>query len=1002
MAIDFSDLEVSTPAPKTKFDFSDLKTSSSPKRRIDFSDLETPPRGGIDFSDLKTPLQSSDDFSIRSGSPVPHISAETPSDLTIENLKASAGRAWDVVSVPGQMSPPMQPRVDPSRFSVTSPTDTGNTPAEVQGMTPTGAIIAGIPKTVAEIGAEVAASSLDPASLLLMGAGKAVAPALPKIAAVTDALTTKHTPALKKFFTYRFGVDGKFLELDDVRVKAIGDAIDRAAELGKSLSDDLTKEQQLRLGDILKGSPSTSEVEAPLRALATNARGTLDAMESKAVDLGLLPKEAILKRAATGEKYVPRLYRVFENPKKYGIENADLPVVQDMGAAQSVAFSELSETEAKRIAELIRKEKGSGTSTKVKIGGERFKQRQDLSEEYRTALGEIKEPAYPVAKGVTQVGRDIANAEFFKDVAANSDWVSETAKAGYKQMPSDPRKYGAIAGKYVKQNLAEDMEHTFRAKGPWQKGYEDLLSKYKFGKVILNPATHFRNIMSNSIMLDAAGIDLHKQPKLLMRAATELTQKGKYFQEVKTQTNLLGNEYFGGEISRFKESLFSTADDGLLERAVNTTRKLANDAGDIYQAEEQTFKMAQYIYGRDHGFSIKQAAAEAEKWGFNYNKVSPFVEALRKMPLGSPFLTYSAKAAPRLIESAVKNPMRLYKYDLLFNAIENHSQEKLGLSDADMKVIKETSRGQTVVLPVRDEAGNPLVLDVAYNVPWGSLTTSEDNVMGIPGGPLKSLLEVWPFNKSTYKASKTQSGEIVSATDNAREATIKRADYVLKSLLPSWTPGLPKDNSWFKGGYSFEKLAAAIEKRPDYFGRVNNLGLVALSTLAGIKINPVDVEQKKAFQALEKQKLIQQLKVNTGKILRHPGISEDYKEKIKNELDAKIANILELEKEKFTPKIETIKQTILPKEKEDRGLFGLPKGNLSATVLPSPYREANNLPPLSRDVVAYRAGFEKYLNGDLEGAEELFRIALRINPKRKEAERALERLSFKRNKGRNK
>ena len=63
---------------------------------------------------------------------------------------------------------------------------------------------------------------------------------------------------------------------------------------------------------------------------------------------------------------------------------------------------------------------------------------------------------------------------------------------------------------------------------------------------------------------------------------------------------------------------------------------------------------------------------------------------------------------------------------------------------------------------------------------------------------------------------------------------------------------------------------------------------------------------------------------------------------------------------------------------------------------------ANNLPPLSRDVVAYRAGFEKYLNGDLEGAEELFRIALRINPKRKEAERALERLSFKRNKGRNK
>src|SRR3990167_3323936 len=1149
------------------------------------------------------------------GTKTANVQADIARGPTLEELKNSAMRGWEVASIPGQKSreglklltdmipdakvasAPMVPSVNADQFSVVSPTDAGNTPADAQGWTPVGSMLAGVPKTLTEICSEFAASTIDPASIALMGAGKAVSPILPKASAALDALTTKHTPTLKKMFTYRFGVDGKFQELDDARVKAIGDAIDKANELGKELSEGVSKTEQLRLGQILKGSVSTSEAEAPLRALATNARGTLDEMEKKAVDLGLIPKNALnkytnaelaamrnkqaliddaadrletkgafpqkeaiiskakkidvvgktgqatklknvddritqfkvvmeelkdnlsaqefqgfeeimaredirrskvlqrvltrfekgslgeqemifarLKRMAdglglqvgkinpedlsvshvqglikkierasgrfpgqtklvralrersselqnnivksytsSGEKYVPRLYRVFENPKKYEIENANLPIINDMGKGQSAAFTELPQEQAQRVMDFAGKGKSTpvGIGSNVKIGGERFKARIADDDIYRRALGEIKELAYPVAKGVSQVGRDIANAEFFKDVAANSDWVSDTVKAGYKQMPSDPRKYGAVAGKYVKQNLAEDMEHTFRTKGTAQKVYEDLLSKYKFGKVILNPATHFRNMFSNSIMLDASGIVLHKQPKLLMRAATDLLQKGKYYKEIKTQTNLLGNEFFGGEITRFKDALFATADDGLLDRAMNTTRKMANVAGDVYQGEEQVFKTAQFIYGRDHGMSIKEAAANAEKWGFNYNKVSPFVEALRKMPLGSPFLTYSAKAIPRLVESAVKDPMRLYKYDLLFNAVENHSQEELGLSDDDMDVIKKTSRGQTVVLPIRDEAGNPMVLDVAYNVPWGSLTTSEDNVLGLPGGPLKSLLEVWPFNKSTYRASKTQSGEITLATDNAREKTAKISDYLIKSFLPSWTPGLPADNSWFKGGYSFEKLATAIDtdnkflnkvgiqKRPDYFGRVRNLGLVALDTLAGIKISPVDIAQKKAFSNLEKQKLIQQLKMNTGKIIRHPGVSEEYKEKIKKELDAKIATILELERENSAPQIEKVKQTVLPKEKEEeRGLLGLPKGNLSAQVLPPPFKPTSNFPATSRDLLAYQKGVEKYLSGNKEEAEELFKLALRINPKRKEAERGLERIYFMQNRGR--
>src|SRR3990167_8058438 len=948
------------------------------------------------------------------GTKTANVQADIARGPTLEELKNSAMRGWEVASIPGQKSreglklltdmipdakvasAPMVPRVNGDQFSIISPTATGNTPADAQGWTPVGSMLAGVPKTLAEIGSEFATSTIDPASIALMGVGKAIAPILPKATAALDALTTKHTPTLKKIFTYRFGVDGKFQELDDARVRAIGDAIDKANELGKQLSEGVSKTEQLRLGQILKGSVSTSEAEAPLRALATNARGTLDEMEKKAVDLGLIPKASVLKREAVGEKYVPRLYRVFENPKKYNVQNAALPVIDDLSDSQLKAVGDL---DPKLASEVIDSAGKGGKplaigGKNIKIGGERFKHRGDLSDEYRKALGEIKEPAYPVAKGVSQVGRDIANAEFFQAISKETDWVSETVKAGYKAIPADQKKYGALAGKFLKKNLADELEHTFKTKGPIQEVYEDLLGKWKFGKVVVNPSTHVRNMVSNSVMLDLSGVDFHKQPRLLIRAADNMLNKGKYFQEAKTQTNLLGNEFFGGEIKQFRDALFVTADDGFIDKALNLTRKMANSAGKVYQGEEQVYKLAKYIHAREQGSTVKQAANEAEKWLFNYNKVSPFVDAVRKAPLGSPFFTYTSKALPRVLETAVKDPMRLYKYDLVFNAVEHVSKEKTGLSDEDFDTIKRTAPGQTLILPFKDEDGATMTLDLTYMLPWGDIGES-GGLFKLPptlspGGPLKSVLDVG-YNKSTFKAGKTGSGEIYNVTDSDGEKVSKIIDYMGKALLPSLTPGIPADGSFWKGGYSFQKLANAIEKKPDYFGRVRNLGLVALDTLAGIKISPVDPSEKKTFEALDKKKMIEMLRINTIKILRHPGVSDEYKDKIRKELRGKIDDILGVKE--TTPKAENVK------EKEE--LLRLPKGNLSAAGLPTPFRPAN-LPPLGRDVIVYKDGVEKYLNGDFEGAEKSFKAALRINPKRKEAERALERLYVMRSRGRSK
>ena len=702
--------------------------------------------------------------------------------------------------------------------------------------------------------AEFSSAFLSPESLILGG----VSPIAGKVAKtpifkkVVEEIGAKIPTFLKRQFTYRYGQPEAYREMAETAILEGRKGVEKARDIGQELSQGLSRIEQLRAGELLKGSVPIGDKEVKLQNIVTKARDELTRLGSEAVEEGLLEKETYLKNI---EKYMPRLYRKYEEASLIS-----------------------------PIKQFIQKTK--------RIIGKRFLKRKDIPEAVREGMGEILEPAYPVAKGIAELTHDVETAKLFRHVANNPVWSSDVPKEGFVQLTGTAKKLGRLASKYVHPEIARDINQLVKVPNIVDQTYSELLQYWKFGKVVLNPATHSRNLMSNSILLDLSGIDWLKQPALLKRSLEEIKNEGSYFREAK-DVGLLGHEFVGGEIKELLAGF--DAPKTMLGKIGNITKEAANKTAKIYQSEEQWFKLAKFISERGKGSSIAQASKEAEKWLFNYEKVSPSIDFLRKFPLGSPFITFTAKAAPRIAETILNNPLRIYKYKILFDSIENIAREKLNISDEEVETIKRNSRGQTVILPFRSKGGDLQTLDLSYILPWGDIG-ERGGMFGLPpalspgGAFVKPVAEIG-FNKSIFTKQ-----PIWLKTDDMGTKTRKTFDHLYKAFLPSFAPPIP---GLTKGGYSMHKLISGIEGRPDYFGRVRSLTAVLADVLLGLKTSPATSDIMGKFEQIGLREEFDEIKKEYANKQRNQSLTEDEKaeayETAKDKMERLIIKRSELE-----------------------------------------------------------------------------------------------------------
>lgn len=598
--------------------------------------------------------------------------------------------------------------------------------------------------------------------------------------------------------------------IDEMRLgQSIG--MDYAVDLGNRLSD-LPEADQLAIGGFLRGE--AADLPANVKGVAEEAKDALYSLGRQAVDAGLLDNETFFKNAG---RYMPRLYTSKEYQSLLTRWNISPP-----------SGMELS----------------------------RFKARKDIPEEIRKEMGEILTPGYPVAKGVANLTHDIEFAKFFKGISDNPRWAvkPETGVAvpdGWK--PLEGKKYGSLNGTYVHPEIHDELSYMRRAENElWQKS----LSAWKFGKVVMSPKAHIRNIMSNSVLAHLGGMPMYEQPVWLAKSAKSLANGDETWALAK-QAGLLKGTYVNTELralfNKVSGELEGSASGSMLDRlgkigkGAEMIHSGMGKMAKLYNAEEEWFKLAMFMHNRAKGMDARSAAAEAEKWLFDYGKVTRFQDRFRKAWYGAPFATFTFKAMPRIAEAAVKTPWR-FALPLSMSYGLNAATRGYKIGDtkeqenAKRSLLPDWMQGGKSMwprVPIVDDYGREYYLNLTYILPWGDIAES-GGAFGIPGG-------IMPFSQPVVK-----------------EAWEQMANYDLFSKKPivedKETAGLTPMQKFLeqakqRGTHAFSTFAptpaidvmkgyAALRGKPDYKGRERPMGVVAADVFGGFKMYPVDYAEQ--------------------------------------------------------------------------------------------------------------------------------------------------------------
>ena len=496
----------------------------------------------------------------------------------------------------------------------------------------------------------------------------------------------------------------------------------------------------------------------------------------------------------------------------------------------------------------------------AKLGIQGIKPRKQLTPEKLKELGQIDNPAYLFFKSMADLTKDIENAKLFRGVS--KAFASDVAKDGYTKL-KDTRRLGEVSGKYVPNNIAEYINEIVK---PREVGFgKKIVAGFKFAKVIMNPATHARNIASNQVLnwwklgmnpLDPRTIDAQRL------AIKEIARGGKYVDEAKTVGYNL-NTFASQEISALLDSPEAIAGFGKARSLFSKTRKAL---GDIYQGEENFAKLSAFIFNRKtRGMPIEEAWKAAESATFNYAQVTPFVRKLRESLFGFPFITFTVKATPIAAETAAKAPGRISVFGKAKQAIENQSDIEVTAREraAEPAWVRD---GFYVKLPMKDQHGRSAYFDLTYILPFGDIMSGQfftrqvSRETGLKESLVETGLEKSPFLNVVKELFRNQDffGDKIFRESDTTDQQLKDVSrYIFKVYTP------PLIGTEIPGGYKSD----GTRRQKGFTGALTPADEIKqqrtlmqeLLRNVGAKIQPIDVDIQETFANWEKQKALETL-----------------------------------------------------------------------------------------------------------------------------------------------
>lgn len=234
---------------------------------------------------------------------------------------------------------------------------------------------------------------------------------------------------------------------------------------------------------------------------------------------------------------------------------------------------------------------------------------------------------------------------------------------GFVKIPED-RGYGILAGALMRKDAADDIIAKFQINDPGQ--YRTLARQIAAAERTITSIWKAAKVPLNpptvvkNILSNPIQMVMSGQVKLfdLPEVIYQAAKSAKHKDAMYKEAMRLG--VFGGtwgEVEIERILLSAAAARAKAKSEIlGTIVSLASTIGSKYSLIDKFYKLAMYIQCRKNGLDRQAAADEAQKWIMNYGEASSSLRVAREHLFGVPFATYWTKILPLTIETAIKRP----------------------------------------------------------------------------------------------------------------------------------------------------------------------------------------------------------------------------------------------------------------------------------------------------------------------------------------------------------
>ena len=555
------------------------------------------------------------------------------------------------------------------------------------------------------------------------------------------------------------------------------------------------------------------EPDNPINKLTEEARRELSLWGNEARKLGLLNDEIFWNNIG---QYFPFFYETKEfekNKRNFGY----FPSKAIRANFAALKHKLTDEEFGRRVLEA---QLGTWPSSKEKIAKYSKEELESIGQNAREELGLMKTAAYPLQRRLFGMIEMIYTVKAFNTIGTLPGITGMRGMEGYDKMP-ESKKYGVLSGQYVSTDLVKEVSKWNAMQSEFGKFWRDANSVWKMFKVPYNPAAVSRNIITNAIMAYFGDVPVYNPVVAVKGIKSFIARDDAY--KILRDRGLYHNTYSEQELKALAFQVDEDPDNPYKQLQIwaNNLAQAIHSPAYLYGAIEDASKTVIARYVLDKGGTPEQAVKFADKLLFDYSQVSEVVGYARQTFL--PFVTWSAKILPRMVEFAIRKPEKfalVIVSTMILNAI---SRSMLGIDKDDEERLKpDYIRGKTVLLlPERDINGDLNWVDLTYFLPWGNWIPIDRGKLAVPStltmsGVLPILYNAFVLNYDPFTDRKIAEDYL-----SEDEKIIEQGKYILKNLSPQIL------TTMLSG-----KLITA---KPDKYGREKELSKILAGELLGVR-----------------------------------------------------------------------------------------------------------------------------------------------------------------------